>query len=397
MGLLALTTRLGPAIGGARRHRRVAERRLGRDLKTLGDDGIAPAMDPGGLADAVMLIGVLDRSGLADVQDLRLRVEDALAWFVLPDGTLVNLGETADETLSGEWGPRSGGPGARTDRYLSVALRSAVSGGEWGKTPGTARVFDSAGYGVIRRNGESHLAISGAEQLAVTWFDRGRRVLVGPGGGATVATTTGDDPRAAISPAAAVRYLDSVRARSTIEIVGSDTATPRGSVSIEADDRATGETDRNGTRHRRHLNCEPGAWLLIVDELESPRATRYRQWLHFAGDLDVVVRDWGVLLSDQGLPFAWVVSAGDGLPITPVRADPVEPVSGWWSPRGRSLAPRWSLGWELESDSATMGVLISLEGRPVVEEQAGSTSWTVGTHRIPLPTGLRSSPIGAAS
>ncbi len=387
VGLLALGTRLEGALSRARRRAALARRCLNRHLGGLEGEGMGPGMSPRDLARTAEVVAALDAAGMLEVDEVRMRIEDGLAWFLLPDGALAGLGNTPDETLSGEWGIWSAGAGARGERHVSPALRSAVSAGAWGRSPGECTVFPAAGYAMVRRNGESHLALSGRPGPAVTWFDKGRRLLVGPG--ARVArgaaeSNDGDSDPVGVAPEEAAAYLGSVAAHNTVEIVGIDALSSDVELALsEGEPHAiTVSAIRGNVRHRRRLGMEPGRWMVVVDDLEAKGSHVYRQWFHAPGDLDVVVRDWGLLLAHQGEPVVWVVSGNGSELLTPVRADSIDPVAGWWSPRGRSLVPRWSFGWESEGPTATMGVLFSLAGRPELDETRGS--WHIEGRPVPM-------------
>lgn len=389
-GLLALTERLGGVLPRARRLQRTARRRLGRQLGALEREGIVPEMSPRDLADAAEIVAALDASGLIECGGLRSAVEDALAWFLLPDGALVTLQGTADETLTGGWGGRAGGPGALTDRFASKPLIHVLSEGVWGASPGVARAFPEAGYAVLRDDGGAHVAMSGEDGLAVTWFDRGRRLLVGPGSGVDDSAEKTPIDELTADRAAIRASLSAPGARNTVEI-GPSGGVGRG-VSIGASTdglpRMTAEADRGPAHHRRTVTLAAGEWVLIADELAADVEVRYRRWLHFMGDLDVVPREWGLLVADQGEPFAWVVDVGGGIMLTPQRARPGKAPVGWWSPRPGSLGPRWSIGWEQRSRAASMGVVVSLLGRPEAHRSSEGIEWRIGGRRVAMAAGV---------
>jgi len=390
-GLLALATRLS----GNARHRKTEAQIAAVEAfrNAFGPDGIHRSHDPArhnaelGLLTAVLRSEMVEAPELSGLQE---RAEEALAWFVLPDGTLATFGDTGEQYISPAWdGPQIALRFVH-DRYRSEALRHLASMGRIGAPPqGSFKVFPDSGYFVIRPArpftpdrdpGASYVALQAGsdrrrhpqrDDLAVVWFDRGRRILVN--GGA----------RPPAPPdAAAVKYFVSPRAHNTVTVDG---RRPTGAATIErwgelrgvvfADARAEIET----VTHRRSVMTKPTEWLLIVDMLyDNVGVTHnYRQRFHAAEELDLVKDGRRYMLTDLGNPLAFAAPLrASQQPLTPMRRKTAPRLNGWWAPRAGVMVPNWAFGWELNGAQATFATLFAFDRPPTpIVHPEGTIGW----------------------
>jgi hypothetical protein len=390
-GLLALVTRLSD-----RRHQRETEAQvaaLEAFRNAFGPDGVHRSHDPArhnaelGLLTAVLRSEMLEAPDLADVQE---RAEEALAWFVLPDGTLATFGDTGEQYISPAWDGPQISLRFVADRYRTEALRHLASMGRIGAPPQAGfRVFPDSGYLVIRPArrftrdrdpGASYVALQAGsdrsrhpqrDDLAIVWFDRGRRILVN--GGA----------RPPAPPdATAVEYFVSPRAHNTVTIDG---RRPTGEATIERWGELRGVVFADACAevdtviHRRSVMTKPTEWLLVVDMLhDNVGATHnYRQWFHAAEDFDLVKDGRRYMLTDIGNPLAFAVPLRSSQqPLTPLRRKTAPQLNGWWAPRAGVMVPNWAFGWELNGAQGTFATLFTFD-RPAtpIPCPEGSIGW----------------------
>jgi len=390
-GRLALATRLS----GNDHHREVEAQAAALEAfrAAFGPDGVHRSHDPArhdaelGLLTAVLRSKMLDDPDLDALQE---RAEEALAWFVLPDGTLATFGDTGEQYISPAWDGPQIALRFVVDRYRTETLRHLASMGRIGAPPQASfKVFPDSGYLVMRPArrftpdrdpGASYVALQAGsdrrrhpqrDDLAVVWFDRGRRMLVN--GGA----------RPPAPPdAAAVKYFVSPRAHNTVTVDGSR---PTGEATLErwGELRGVVFTDARaeiGTvTHRRSVMTKPTEWLLIVDMLyDSVGATHnYRQWFHAAEEFDLVKDGRRYMLTELGNPLAFAVPLrGSQQPLTPLRSKTAPRLNGWWAPRPGVMVPNWAFGWELSGAQALFATLFTFDrpANPTLNPE-GSIGW----------------------
>ena len=321
------------------------------------------------------------------------RIEAALAWFVYPNGILVNFGDSdsRDMTSSSRDALR---------RWRCPQMQFVASEGRVGAAPvAQLERFAESGYAVARPDWQAepdrhgYLALSAAfhsrthkhaDDLSFVWFDRGAEILVDAGRyGYLGRTEQGSpeweegfwysDPRR--------MYVESTRAHNVVQVDGRDfprrKAKPYGSQIERAVQDPSGiyfmeaETRHFGSvRHARSLLWLPGDWLLVYDWLQdgSGQAHDFRQWWHLAPSFEAELRGTDIdgfspLLAT---PLRVVSLVGDAVLEAPVLGDE-ETLQGHYSHRERSFMPNYSFAATRHGVSAVFLTLASFGG-PVDSE-----------------------------
>ena len=372
-----------------------------------------------------VLAGIVPLGLLTEFPSLAARIErfeEALAWMILPNRRLANLGDTDYRDLSK-------GEAAVTQSPL---LEYALSGGLRGDaTSQRIRVFPESGLAVLRSgwpdaesfDRASYLAQQAAfhsrthkqaDDLSFIWYDRGAVILIDAGSyGFLGRTESGSDlwnkgfwysdPKRI--------YVESTRSHNTVEIDGKsfnrrDTP-PYGSAIQrwgETEDGLlfieTHATQFETIGHTRLLVFDPGNWLLVYDWLSDEAGAEhdFRQWFHFAPDLTVDTQNGELRVS--GEPLSAKLSVISLLP-TPTSSEPVfgreDPdLLGWWSEKGGAFEPTTSVNFSiLGARSAAFATLFSFSDAvtPDVDYQkiedsggAAKLKWTTpaATHTLSI-------------
>ncbi len=414
-GQLAAASRLSdlPAISQFRTQ--AVDRFERMFAQQFSSEGVHKEHSPGYQRLVTALVSWIASSGLlAEYPSLSARIEafeEVLAWMILPNGRLANLGDTDYHRLTPDdfTPPRS------------PLLEYALSGGESGQAVSQRiRVFPESGFAVLRSGwpdaesfeSASYLAQQAAfhsrihkhaDDLSFIWYDRGTEILIDAGRyGYLGRTETGSDLRNGGFWYSDPRriYVESTRSHNTVEIDGMSfnrrTSPPYGSA-IEG----WGETPEgllfvetrapqlDTMHHSRLLVLSPAEWLLVYDRVwdDASEEHDYRQWFHFAPDLTVEPRNGGLEVTGDDLDTALtVVSLIPG----PVASDPVagqeDPdLLGWWSERDSVFEPTTSVNFSLlQSNEAVFATLFSFSDgvAPDLDNQGvgaaggdGSLSW----------------------
>jgi hypothetical protein len=344
-------------------------------------DGVVRSQVPEEQRRILLVVAALVDSGLADretLQEFRVGAEDALGWFVMPDGRLANFGRTPEHRVSSAYGQHPNGVRALPHLIAGPALLHAASAGRYGaRPPKTSTSLREGGFYVVKEpwpsrqegtaaaylamhTGRPGTATGRDGDLAIVWYDAGRRLLVEPGPG-VVEADAGDDRRRSA-------WLRTPAAHNAVELVGSSfegaTGTPGRWGTISEAHWAEATLEGAEASLHRTVVLLPGSWLLLVDTVHAPNAESIRQWFHAPDDLGMLADPPRFTLLDADRPVAWVVPLLPADPLSPRRgvADP-EP-AGWWSPREGTLVPNWAFGYEAPGPSPTMATLLSVAGRP---------------------------------
>ena len=335
-----------------------------------------------------LVSGIASSGLLDDYPSLSARVErfeEVLAWMILPNLRLANLGDTdyrllrqGDSAVTSpllEYALSGGNRGHATSRRLGVFPESglAVLRSGWPD----ALSFDQASY-LAQQAGFHSRSHKQADDLSFIWYDRGSEILIDAGRyGFIGRTEVGSelwnrgfwysDPKRI--------YVESTRSHNTVEIDGLSFdrkwSRPYGSA-IER----WGETEQGllfvetharqfeTMSHSRLLVLNPGTWLLVYDWVRDDAGEDhdYRQWFHFAPDLDVEPRNGGLHVSGEALDKELTVVSllPDPVSSVPVFGQEEPDLLGWWSMRGGAFEPTTSVNFSLhQSQSAVFASLFS--------------------------------------
>ncbi len=214
-------------------------------------------------------------SGLIESDELRRQLElseDVLGWFIQPNGELPQVGDSQAKQMRLDTLPHRAQP--------PISLCPLVARG----TPNEhhLRVLPEAGYAIVRypqpqgtddQQAPGYLLLSAgfhsrthkhADDLTITWFDRGREILIDAGRFGYVDLLPADSPlrrQGYFYGAPERQYVESTRAHNTVEADGKDHVRrgrdPYGSAILDAE-------ERDG--HFR-LRAEVDAWFVET----SPR------------------------------------------------------------------------------------------------------------------------------
>ena len=376
-------------------------------------DGVHLEHSPGYHQTVLDTVERLVANGIGDtLRDRREGIEDALAWMVLPNGTLATIGDTDPRAhLS-----------VPTPDLVSPHLRHMLSDGEHGALPSDAvRGFPESGYVMFRSEARASylMQICGfhsrahkhADDLSFVWYDRGTELLVDAGRyGYLGKTEPGselfeqgfwyDDP--------ARVYVESTAAHNTVEIDGRSHlrrgVRPYGSALQrwgESDGLLYAESTvrhRRSILHSRVLVLDPGNWLIVYDALADTTGEPhdYVQRFHFGPELDAAPLGDGISLTvpGQASPL-YALPILDATLEAPVRGQE-EPLLGWISRRHAALEPVWTGGFAARGVSdhvfATLFAFgdskprVHRDSRANVSGRRARLIWSVGdrAHQIDL-------------
>lgn len=306
----------------------------------------------------------------AEFDRLSNEIQEALVWFVLPSGHLVNFGDSDSIPMT------------QNERFhmLNEAFRFVITSGREGKPPREPmRAFPETGYAVMRNGwpteGErfadwSYLAQTCGyhsdvhkhfDELSFIWYDRGRELLIDGGKYGYVY----DDPNR--------RYVESMNAHNTVTVDGRSWA-PRGSrkpygSALGRWGEAAGvyytESEVchwKAVDHVRVLLFRPGEWLIVFDWLSDADGTPhdYVQRFLFAPELEARANDSGVSLTlpeEAGIETEaasaqlHMVSLLAAEQIAPVKGQREPEMLGWVSRKAGTMTPCWSGGYQVTSQS----------------------------------------------
>ncbi len=308
------------------------------------------------------------------------RFEETMAWMILPNGRMANLGDTDYHRL-GEEDFRA---------VQSPLLAYAISAGERGQAVDRRLgVFPDSGLAVLRSGwpgagsfeGASYLAQQAAfhsrthkhaDDLSFIWYDRGTEILIDAGRyGFLGRTETGSDLRNRgfwYSDPKRI-YVESTHSHNTVEIDGMSFdrrksppygsaiegwgETPEGLLFVE-----TLAPQLETMHHSRLLVLKPAEWLLVYDRVWDDASEKhdYRQWFQFAPDLAVEPRDGGLYVTGETLdtPLTVVSLIPGPVPSDPVTGQEEPDLLGWWSERGGVFEPTTSVNFGLSQSSAAV-------------------------------------------
>ncbi|NDK33188.1 heparinase II/III domain-containing protein [Nesterenkonia haasae] len=288
------------------------------------------------------------------------RASEALGWFVQPDGTMLQFGDSpARRMVRGK------------SEALSETTKFILTDGKLGKAnEDNLFVMPSTGYAVVRnpqplREGElaqsSYLAFTAGfhsrahkhcDDLSLVWTHEGNEILIDGGRFGYGPQLPNDSPlreQGFFYDSAERQYVESVRAHNTVSVDGLNhnrRRAPYGSGLVEAVQRMNafsviGEVPHNEWRHRRQLHLD-SCQLTLTDRLIFDDDMEHTFGLHFLlnGGFEL---DW----ADAG--EARLLSRADGLSVLLSWSDQdlvlsakkgaKSPLEGWRSKVDRKLEP----------------------------------------------------------
>jgi hypothetical protein len=375
-GQLAFSRRLAPVPGmvSLAAQARVRMRDIAR--RQWMPDGGHPEHSPGYHGLLLASFRKVADAGLLDDPEVGRRLalaEEALGWFVQPDGYLSYVGDTSANEIAAS--------GIRT---TSPTTNFLLTRGRRGRpNPEQLKVLPHTGYAIVRSpqpTGTDDHRRSGylllqagyhsythkhADDLSITWFDRRREILVDAGRyGYAHTTLPKDHPlrrRGYFYSAPERQYVESTPAHNTVAVDHMDhdrvTREPYGSAIAEAEEREghfriEAVVNHGIWRHRRDVVYRPGRWLQVTDIVTAldGRAHDFRVWWNFPAEL--VPRAVGAGRLAIALPHSadtlWVTELEASRTIAPVTAQR-GPLRGWRSRVALELTPAWSTGFEVRA------------------------------------------------
>ncbi len=365
-GQLALARRL-PTLPGMNQAAIQAEERLRIMVDTqFTSEGGHREHSPEYHVHTLTLMHALRRVGLlpdTSADQLIDRLEEALAWFVMPNGRLTPIGDSypGQLTLTSGLVPRN------------QALRLVLSGAEDGAPPrASIRAFPETGYVVIRDPWPSNPANAASgcylaqisayhsnvhkhlDDLSFVWYDRGQELLTDAG----AYSYDYNDPNRI--------YVQSMSAHNTVTVDRTPwirqrfREKPYGAAPQRSGEAAgvfyieTEVEHHMSVRHARVLLLRPGEWLIVFDWLAGHDETphEFTQRFLFAPGLDAEP-DGSTLtlrLPDSGDRLHMVpLLPSDAL--TPVKGQREPDLLGWTSRRFSRLTPCWTGGYTVTDRS----------------------------------------------
>lgn len=310
-GQLAMARRFRGRLPGMDALFQQGQIRLMDMLKTqFSSEGVHREHSPDYHRMVYLSLNALMEAGLVELDEVRSTlalIEDQLAWFVYPDGMLVNFGDSdsRDMLLSRANASKS---------WRGDAMRFVASSGRIGSAPTQdLRAFPESGYAVARNSWTApadkagYLALNAAfhsrthkhaDDLSLVWFDRGASVFIDSGRYGYIGRTEQggahwldgfwySDPMR--------MHVESTRAHNTIELdrqnsprkdikpfgsaLGRVGLAERGIRFMEGEVRW-----RDGIRFARTLLWLPEAWLLTLDWVHDNNLQphEFRQYWHLA-------------------------------------------------------------------------------------------------------------------
>ena len=340
-------------------------------------------------------------------------IEEALAWFILPDRTLAMFGDTPLRTLPNR------------DHYQSPVLQMAASGGRLGRAPYESwRAFPESGYAVYRSGWPApdddsedwtYLALNAAfhsrthkhaDDLSFVWYDRRSRILVDPGRFGYLDPTDPDsdlgkkgfyyaDPKRI--------YIEETRAHNAVEVDGQSyqrrgvkpygsaigrTGEQQGVFFAEAHAEHLTLDRTSRIQHTRLLLLRAREWLIVYDRLRDPRNLPhdFRQWFQFAPHLDVETDDLGWTVTGQDGWRLWGLPLLGGSRSQVMRGETEPELQGWISYRDNELEPTPSVCVTASGTALSIGTLFCFSDQPPIPGQSIATderarlSWSTSRH-----------------
>ena len=317
----------------------------------------------------------LIRDGLLTGESVveRVRRADQITdWFVLPDGHLLQFGDSPAKI-----GPRQG-----SSRISPTHRSHGVP-----KSAPTLLVLPESGFVIVRElsgagakgRGSCYLAVQAgfhsrthkhADDLSFVWYDHDHEVLIDAGRYGYGDLLPPESPlrqEGFFYASAERQYVESTPAHNTVTVDGRDHVrrrAPFGSAVVDAEERdgwyrIRARAPQVGWIHEREWLLRPGRLLLLTDTMtpEDDNGHNYQSWLNFPEEAKVVTDASGLKVSFAGSATLWVVSLDDFAPMPPLRAEQ-DPMRGWRSRVDGELTPAWSTGFGKHARSTQVSRLL---------------------------------------
>ncbi len=339
------------------------------------------------------LLGLV-RAGLVEDPDLLSRVdtiENALAWFVTPDGRIANFGDSDRRSMifSADGASR---------KWTTPLMRAVASNGAAGSGwPNGLKAFPEGGYAVVRRpdpdapdtiTRDSYLAQTAAfhsrthkhcDDLSIIWHERGQPLLVDAGRYGYIGK---------IEPGSELwqqgfwysnpmrMFMESTRAHNTLEFDGRDAlrkgAKPHGSALVQSCIRdgvhciETRCKQHKSIWHDRLLLFRPGEWLVVFDAFSDnlKAAHDVQQWFHLAPRHEAARTDDGydVALAEGGTLALRALLPG-AAPCAVIAGQTEPQIQGWFSEQERNAVPAAALAFRRQAVAqGSFATLLALDG-----------------------------------
>ncbi|MCB9853374.1 MAG: heparinase II/III family protein [Phycisphaerales bacterium] len=372
---------------------RQAEQRLQQMFRAhFTDEGVHREHSPGYQLAVMRTFSNLHRAGLlsciAGFDEEFLKMQNAFAWMVQPDGYLLNFGDTDQVTLTSAELDEEG--------WTSASLRFAVTEGRQGTAPVQKTCgFKASGFVALRSDwpappdnavNASYLAMQcafhsrahkHADDLSIAWFDHGQTILCDAGrygylGKSAAGSELRRDGFFYSDPNRV--FVESTRAHCTVQVddknhrrIGVE---PFGSAL-----RSWGEQEGiqfaigsviydKSVHHRRLVVTRPHEWLLVVDDIADDGGAPHdiRQWFQMGPEVKFEAtrgQSVGFRLANRNQQL-WAVPLESAMTLTPPVRGQTEPrLQGWWSPSALKMEPIWSLNWRAEGSNVRVAALFA--------------------------------------
>lgn len=290
------------------------------------------------------------------------RASHVLGWFIQPNGTLVQFGDSPSKQMVR----------APHVKPLDPVTRFFMSRGNSGRpTDKDLFVSPDAGYAIIRTPAPqtisdlaaaSYLALAGGfhsrahkhcDDLSLVWFHRGEEILVDAGRYGYGAQLPVDSPLRKDGfyyNSRQRQFVESARAHNVVTVDGKNHNRRRppfgsglqravkesGVFQIEA------TAPQDGWSWKRSIHLDPTSGLIVIDDIESESEAEqtYQVYFNFDGDLSLAEDESGVTIqgSKADLRMYWSDNAAQ----SSLARGQESPLRGWRSLKDRQLVPTWS-------------------------------------------------------
>lgn len=321
------------------------------------------------------LLGLV-RAGLVEDNELLGRVdgiEEALAWFITPDGLIANFGDSdcrnmihSSEGASRKW----------TTPLMRAVASNGAAGSGW---PRGMKEFADSGYVVVRtpnlntpeiNRRDTYLAQTAAfhsrthkhcDDLSFIWHECGQALLVDAGRYGYIGKTKigSDQWKEGFWYSDPMRiFMESSRAHNTLEFDGRNAlrkgVKPYGSAIVNTAENngvfciETRCKQHNAIWHDRLLILKPARWLVVfdvfTDNLKEPHDVC--QWFHLAPGHKAHPVDNGYNVHTQEGGQLTIRGLIDSPAVGPViTGQKNDPLQGWFSDNERSVQPADALSF----------------------------------------------------